>query len=136
AADLEEAHALGTGVGGVPVGQEDHVLDAALHDARLAIAHDAVGGEDVAHGAVLPARAYDGQVALGRGHHPAVLGVNLVVFLQRPGVDHLIEELVREAALAVLLAILPQFHGLLLQPAEGLFLRDAGVGHAVHAAVG
>src|SRR5690606_7328415 len=114
AADLEEAHALGTGVGGVPIGQEDHVLNTALHDAWLAIADDAVRGEDVAHGAVLPARAYDGQVALGRGHHPAVLGVYLVVFLQRPRVDHFIEQLVRKAALAIGLAILPQFHGLFL----------------------
>src|SRR5690606_40764938 len=53
ATDLEEADAVGAAIVGVPVGQEDHVLDPALHHAGLAVAHEAVGGEDVAQGAVL-----------------------------------------------------------------------------------
>ena len=52
----------------------------------------------------------------------------------QPAADQLVHVFVGEVALLFLVRFLPELQHLALDPAHGLFFRDAGVGDAVHAA--
>ena len=97
----------------------------------LDFAGDAVRGKNIAKRGIFPARDDDGQVLFARGHQPAVLGVDLVMFLETTGTNHLVHELVREEGLAVIVGIEPQVEHDVFDSTDGLFLGNAGVGHAV-----
>src|SRR5690606_20695110 len=136
AADLEEPDAGPLRVRRVPVGQPHHVLDAGLDGVgALHVAEEAVGGEDVAGGGVLPPRHDDGEVALGGGDEPGVLRVDLVVAFEGAGADHAVGELVGEVPAPLGLRRRPLAHQRLLEAAERLLLGDARVRDPVHAAV-
>ncbi len=118
------------------LGQPGHVLDAGADRVDvLHVAADDGGREHVPQGAVLPARNHDGHVLLERRQHPAVLGVDLVVLLVFPTLQHFLEELVGEVAFALGVGLHPHLEHGLLHAAHGLHLGDAGVRHAVHVAV-
>jgi len=133
ATDLEEANALSGRVVAVPVGEPDHVFNAGFHGRRGELSLDAVGGEDVAHGAVFPAGDDDGEVFFGSGQHPGMLCRYLIVVLHHTAEKQLVHEFVWEEALVALLGILPYFEDVVLYFAEGFFFGDAGVGDTVEA---
>src|SRR5882672_3319293 len=81
ATDLKKSYPFASGILTVPVREPDHVFDAALHRGGLYLPLDHIRGKNIAHRAVLPAWNDDGQVPFGRGDHPAMLGVDLVILL-------------------------------------------------------
>ena len=76
-----------------------------------------------------------GMFFLGSGDHPAVLGVDLVILLERALLDQAIEKLVRKVALAVFVGSRPLFEHRLFDPAHGFAFRNAGVGDAIEVAI-
>ena len=91
--------------------------------------------EDVCSGAILPCRNYDRNVLLTGCEHPAVLRVNLIVLLENAAADELVDYLPREESLAIGLHLIPNLYEMVLQTAECLLLRDAGICNAVHMVV-
>src|SRR5262245_21307526 len=127
-ADLEEPEPRGLVGRRVPVDQPYHVLDPALHDARIDVAARAGGGAHVPERGVLPARHEERQVALRGRHEPRALRVDLVVGREAPRAQELVEVLVREGARAGALRLGPQLEHVVLDLPHGLLFRDARVG--------
>ena len=132
AADLEEAYAGSARIGSVPLGQVDHGLDTVLDHVGVELTPDAVCGEDVGCGAVLPCWHYDGDVLLAGGEDPAVLGVDLVVLLEHSAAQQTVDHFPGEESLTLGLHVVPHLYEMVFQSPECLLLGYAGVGNAVH----
>ena len=131
ATDLEESYACAYSILLVPVNEEEHCLDTVLYEIRCEFALDAVCCEDVSCGAVFPCRADDRNVLLAGCEYPAVLRVDLVVFLENAASEDLVNIFVRKVSLAFCLCLVPYIYECALETAECLLLRDAGVGNTV-----
>lgn len=131
ASDLEESDAFTGAVGAVPIGQPDHVFDAAFHGGGAEFVFDDVGGEDVAHGGVFPAANDDREIFLGGSDHPGVFGIDFVVGFEDSRLNHLEHEFVGEKTLPVGIGGFPELEDMFLEAAKGFFFGDAGVGDPV-----
>ena len=100
----------------------------------LYVAGDAVAGVHIAQGRIFPAGHEDGQIFLGGGQQPTVLGVDLVGGLEVARAQNPVHEFVGEKPFAGLIGADPLLQNLVLDAAHGLHLGDAGVGDAVHVA--
>ena len=114
-------------VGLIPRCQLHHVFDTRAHRRRLHVAADARRGEHVAERGILPARHHHGEILLRRGNHPRILGIDLVVLLERAAAQNFKEELVREEALAARVGALPFLHDGGFETAHGFLFGNARV---------
>ena len=99
---------------------------------RVELSLDAVSCKDVACGAVLPCRDDDRDVLLTGCKYPAVLWVNLVVLLENSAAQKSVDDFIRQKPLALCLHVFPYFEKVVLQTAECLFFRNAGISDTVH----
>ena len=107
-------------------------LDTVLDHVGVELTPDAVCGEDVGCGAVLPCGYYDGDVLLTGGEDPAVLGVDLIVLLEHSAAQQAVDYLPGEKSLTLGLHVVPYLYEMMFQSPECLLLGDAGVRDTVH----
>ena len=97
--DLEESERGSWSGGGVPVRQFHHVLNPGPDDVDvLDVPLEAVGGKNIAGGAVLPAGNKEGEILFAGGDEPTVDWIDLVVGGEGSAAEDAIEKLVREVA--------------------------------------
>ena len=129
--DLEESYACSGSVLLVPVYEEEHSLDTVLHEIRCELALDTVSCEDVTCGAVFPCRADDRNILLASCKYPAVLRVDLIIFLENTASEDLVNVFVRKISLSFCLSLVPYIYKCTLETAESLLLRDTCICNTV-----
>src|SRR4029077_4520456 len=94
-----------------------------------------VGHKNISQRGVLPARSKNRKIFFAGRVHAGILGINLIGLLDETATDELVHIFVGEVTLLFFVCFLPQLQHLALDPAHGLFFRDAGVGDAVHSVI-
>ncbi len=130
-ADLEKANSFASRIIFVPISQPHHIFNTCFHGRGMEFAFYTIGGENISHSAVFPARNYDREILFGSGQHPRMRRINFIIAFHHPAQKEFIHKFVRKKSLALGLSILPYLHNVVLYLPKGLFFGNTSVGHTI-----